>query len=75
MRLEAGIRSGQDLAALDCNLTDPLLLAYIRMIDLYWSAQSGAEPSVLDDKLVELGDSRLAAAAREYLERTQRLQH
>lgn len=74
MRLEAGIRSGQDLSALDCNLTDPLLLAYIRMIDLYWSAQSGAEPSVLDDKLVELGDSRLAAAAREYLERTQRLQ-
>lgn len=75
MRLEASIRSGQDLSALDCNLTDPLLLAYIRMIDLYWAAQSGAEPGALDNKLAELGDSRLAAAAREYLERPQRLQY
>lgn len=75
MRLEVGIRSGQDLSTLDCNLTDPLLLAYIRMIDLYWSAQRGVESGVLDEKLAALGDGRLAAAAREYLERPQQLQH
>lgn len=75
MRLEAGIRSGQDLSALDCNLTDPLLLAYIRMIDLYWSAQSGVESVALDEKLAVLGDGRLATAAREYLQRPQQLQH
>lgn len=75
MRLEAGIRAGQDLSTLDCNLTDPLLLAYIRMIDLYWSAQRGVESRVLDEKLAALGDGRLAAAAREYLERPQQLRH
>lgn len=69
MRLEAGIRSGQDLAALDCNLTDPLLLAYIRMIDLYWAAQSGAAIGFLDKKLAALGDDRLAAAVREHFGR------
>lgn len=75
MRLEVGIRSGQSLSTLDCNLTDPLLLAYIRMIDVYWSAQRGVESGVLDEKLAALGDGRLAAAAREYLERPQQLQH
>lgn len=75
MRLEAGIRSGQDLSALNCNLTDPLLLAYIQMIDLYWAAQNGAEAGLLDEKLAGLGDGRLAAAAREYLGRPQHMQH
>lgn len=71
MRLEAGIRSGQDLSALKCNLTDPLLVAYIRMIDLYWSAQRGIDSAALEEKLATLGDGRLSAAAREYLERPQ----
>lgn len=75
MRLEAGIRSGQELSVLNCKLTDPLLLAYIRMIDLYWAAQGGATAELIEEKLAGLGNGRLGAAAREYLGRTQRMQH
>lgn len=69
MRLEAGLRSGHELAQLNCTLTDPLLLVYIRMMDLYWAAQRGAESGLLDHKLGALGDGQLAAAAREHLGR------
>lgn len=75
MRLEAQLRSGRDLKQLDCGLTDPLLLAYIRMIDLFWVAKRGAERHLLDQMIKGVGDSGLAAAATEYLGRPHHQQH
>lgn len=75
MRLEAQLRSGHDLKQLECGLTDPLLLAYIRMIDLFWTAKRGAERHLLDQMIKGVGDSGLAAAATEYLERPHHQQH
>lgn len=75
MRLEEGIRSGHDFPELNCTLTDPLLLTYIRMIDLYWAAQRGAGAETIEEKLHALGNQELAAAAREYLGRPHRDQH
>ena len=75
MRLEASLRSGHDLASLNCTLTDPLLLAYIQMIELYWAAQRGADANLLDERIEALGNGKLAAAAREYLARLHRIRH
>ena len=75
MRIETSIRSGSSLETLDCALTDPLLAAYARMVDLFWAFQRGADDSDLERRLDGIGDSRLTLAAAEHLDRPYRLKH
>lgn len=75
MRIETGIRSGESLEALNCALTDPLLTAYARMIDLFWAFKRGADDADLERRLSGIGDSRLMIAAAEHLGRPYRLRH
>jgi thymidylate synthase len=72
MRLEASLRAGASLDDLGARLTDPLLKQYIQMIDLFWNFKRGDSPGSLDHKLAALGDSDLARAAIEFLERNNR---
>ncbi|WP_176387275.1 thymidylate synthase [Leucobacter sp. 7(1)] len=75
MRLEGQLRAGQELKELECALTDPLLISYIRMIDLFWAAKRGAGPYTLDRMIERLGDTGLATAATEYFGRPNHRQH
>ncbi|MCM3658467.1 thymidylate synthase [Agromyces mediolanus] len=75
MRLEAQLRSGHELKQLECRLTDPLLIAYVRMIDVFWVAKRGADPDLLNQLIREVGDSGLTAAATEYFGRRHHQQH
>lgn len=75
MRIETGIRSGDSLEALNSVLTDPLLTAYARMIDLFWAFKRGADDADLEGRLGGIGDSRLMMAAAEHLGRPDRLRH
>ena len=72
MRLEASLRAGASLDNLGARLTDPLLKQYIQMIDLFWNFKRGDFQGSLDHKLAALGDSDLARAAIEFLERDNR---
>jgi thymidylate synthase len=69
MVAEAAIRRGEAFSLAAVNFTDPLLLQFIQMIDIYWALQRGASSRVLDDKIANLGASDLALAAREFIER------
>lgn len=75
MRLENRLRSGERLVDLEPSLTDPLLLAFIRMIELFWSAQNGVERSVLNQLVQGVGDHDLEAAAVEFLGRSRHGAH
>jgi thymidylate synthase len=69
MRIEANLRVGADLGALDSRLSDPLLVAYSRMIDAYWSFKRGESTHVIQSKLEKLGDLDLRQAAIEFFGR------
>jgi len=69
MRVEGGMRSGANLSTLDCRLTDPLLMAYAQMIDVFWAFKRQEVPSLIEEKLADLGDSDLRFAATEFLGR------
>lgn len=75
MRLENELRSGERLIDLDPALTDPLLLAFIRMIEIFWSAQNGVGHHVLSQLVQGIGDQDLEAAAVEFLGRPRREAH
>lgn len=75
MRIEVRLRSGNDLKSLSCALTDPLLSAYVRMIDLFWAFKRGAVDTDLEQRLESIGDNRLTFAAAEYLGRPHRQWH
>lgn len=72
MRVEARLRSGDDLEDVNCALTDPLLSAYARMIDLFWAFKRGAVNTDVERRLNSIGDSRLMTAAAEHLGRPHR---
>jgi len=72
MRLELSLRAGASLDDLNNRLTDPLLAQYIQMIDLFWHFKRRDSQRSLDHKLAALGDSDLARAAIEFLERDER---
>lgn len=75
MRVEARLRSGDDLQDVQCALTDPLLITYARMINLFWASKRGADDGHLEQLLKNIGDSRLTVAAAEYLGRPHRQRH
>lgn len=75
MELEAQLRAGADLSELDVRLQDPLLLAYIRAIDIFWAFKRGTPVQELETRLQVLGDSDVASAAREFLIRPQAQDH
>jgi thymidylate synthase len=69
MRVEERLRSGDDLHDIECALTDPLLSAYARMINLFWASRRGADEDYIEQHLKNIGDCRLTVAAAEYLGR------
>ena len=70
-----GVALGADLSELDVHLQDPLLLAYIRAIDIFWAFKRGTPVQELETRLQVLGDSDVASAAREFLSRPQAQDH
>jgi thymidylate synthase len=69
MRVEQAMRSGTSLARAQCELTDPLMIAYAKMIDVFWAFERREPQASLDARLAALGDARLVDAAREFIER------
>jgi thymidylate synthase len=74
MNLEEQLRAGANLAELAVPFHDPLLLAFIRAIDIFWAFKRGTTSTELEPRLRTLGDSDLALAAREFINRP-RAQH
>lgn len=75
MALEEELRAGANLAELAVPFRDPLLLAYIRAIDIFWAFKRGVTSSDLEPRLSTLGDSDLAAAAKEFVNRPRAQDH
>lgn len=72
MRLEEGMRKGSALSLLDPGLTDPLLVAYSQMIDLFWRFKRGESDASISGGLEALGNLDLRQAASEFLSRSVR---
>lgn len=72
MKLEEQLRTGTDLDAIDNNLGDPLMRAYIQMIDLYWSFQRAGDSKPVRRKLEQLGTTDLRLAATQFIEHRSR---
>jgi thymidylate synthase len=75
MRVEAVMRSGVHLDQAECTLTDPLLTAYARMIDLVWAYKRKEGRAEIHQRLSAIRDTRLKAAANEFLLRAQGQHH
>jgi hypothetical protein len=75
MDLEAWLRNGADLANLSLPVHDPMLVAYIRAIDIFWAFKRGVSPAHLEPRLAELAETDLAAAVREFLSRPRAREH
>jgi hypothetical protein len=75
MRVEAVMRSGVHLDQAECTLTDPLLTAYARMIDLFWAYKRKEGRAEIHQRLSAIRDTRLKAAANEFLLRAQGQHH
>jgi thymidylate synthase len=69
MRLEEGIRHGSKLDELTSALTDPLLITYVHMIDLFWRFKRHEKLGDLEELLADEGDTRLREAALEFFRR------
>jgi thymidylate synthase len=69
MRLEERTRNGSKLDELTSSLTDPLLIAYAHMIDLFWRFKRHEEVGELEEVLTKEGHTRLQEAALEFLRR------
>ncbi len=68
MNLEEQLRNGTDLDTIDNGLHDPLMRAYIEMIDLYWSFQRDSDSKPVRSKLEKLGATDLGLAATQFIE-------
>lgn len=75
MDLEARLRAGVSLVDLSVPFRDPLLLAYIRAIDIFWAFKRGTTLNNLEPRLEELADTDLGWAAREFLNRPRAADH
>jgi thymidylate synthase len=75
MGLEHRLRAGADLEDLHMPFSDPMLVAYVRAIDIFWSFKRGNTADALEPRLALLGDSDLGAAAREFVTRRQAQEH
>lgn len=68
MELEEKLRKGTDLDEIDHGLRDPLMQAYIQMIDLYWTFQRHGDSQPVRRKLNQLGATDLGLAATQFIE-------
>lgn len=69
--LEANIRTGEkNMARKIAAFPDPLLQAYLQMLDLYWALKRDANDEILIGKLAPLSGSDLELSALEYIRRT-----
>jgi len=75
MSLEGQLRGGADLEDLTVPFSDPMLLGYIRAIDIFWAFKRGAEPSSLEPRIERLGGTDLAVVAREFVNRPRARDH
>lgn len=75
MRLEEQMRNGLALSQLACSLSDPLLISYAQMIDVFWRFKRHEERSVLEEALERQGHERLRDAALEFLHRPNNRSH
>jgi thymidylate synthase len=75
MDLEESLRTGTDLDALALPFGDPLLMGYLRAIDVFWSFKRRAAPAKLEQRLDLLGDSDVGAVAREFINRPNARDH
>lgn len=75
MVLEEKLRGGQRVDDLTVPFDDPMLTAYIRAIDIFWAFKRGASPTELEPSLAVLGDTDLAAVAREFVDRPHARDH
>lgn len=75
MSLECQLRDGARLADLRIPFDDPMLTAYIRAIDIFWTFQRGASSAELGGLLAVLGETDLAVVAREFVNRPNALAH
>lgn len=75
MDLEHHLRAGADLKDLPVAFDDPLLVAYIRAIDIFWAFKRGTTLEGLEPRLAALEDSDLSVAAREFVSRPRAQEH
>lgn len=75
MSIEARLRGGADLRDLSIDFDDPMLMGYIRAIDVFWAFKRGASVQELQPRLVELRGSDLGSAIDEFLERPSAITH
>jgi len=75
MDLEWQLRNGANLEDLPIPFDDPMLTGYIRALDVFWTFKRGAMPADLEPRLGLLGDTDLAAVAREYVNRPNARDH
>ncbi|WP_268760286.1 thymidylate synthase [Arthrobacter sp. Leaf141] len=75
MDLEQQLRSGENLEDLEIPFDDPLLVVYIRAIDVFWAFKRGAASGDLESRLAALGRGDLAFAANEFVRRARARNH
>lgn len=66
MQLECQLRDGASLGDLEIPFEDPMLVGFIRAIDVFWAYRHGQSASTIDAGLDALGENDLADAARAY---------
>jgi thymidylate synthase len=69
MRVEERMRYGSKLDEITCSLTDPLLMAYAHMIDVFWRFKRHEDVGELEEMLTNEGHTRLQEAALEFCRR------
>lgn len=75
MDLEERLRTGASLADLTIPFDDPMLTGYIRAIDIFWAFKRGSSPARLEPSLATLGETDLAAVARDFVNRPKARDH
>lgn len=69
MDVEQCLRGGEDLRDIVVPFQDPLLVGFIRAIDIYWAFKRGVSAERLEPRLSLLGETDLGVAAREFVRR------
>lgn len=69
MAIEEQLRGGADLDDLTVPFTDPMLLEYIRAIDIFWAFKRGTKPAMLERRIASLGDTDVAVVSRQFVNR------
>lgn len=75
MDVEQRLRDGEDLENIVVPFQDPLLVSFIRAIDIYWAFKRGASVDSLEPRLCLLGETDLGVAAREFVRRERAREH